>query len=873
VAASIFPRVIGRIFSTNSAPVRHQLILPVTLAVVLAALAVSVAGVLAARQAATQRLDHQAVAAKGVFEQSLAKRLARARRGAAKTRAVALAARDTAGPLGVGVAASLQGAQATAAVSGAARRYTYALPRDGRLTVSVPSAPMASATRSALITGLGIGVGAVLLLISLIVTQVDRRLAAPLTRLAEAVRRVAAGEADVRADEDGPAEVRDAARSFNSMLAKFAEQRERLSAAAASDPLTGVTNNQQFHESLGVELKRAQREGTAVGLVVLDVDGFGSINDAHGRSVGDETLQRVADELRRVMRATDLLARIGGDDFALILPGADSNLAHSIAERARGAVATASTADRKLTSSAGVACHPGDARDGSTLLQLATGALRWAKSNGRNQTRRYDPENVSVPTSEEERAELEGLLERDVPVIPVFQPLVSLSTGRILGFEALSRFPDPPGRGPDAWFAQAARCGMAARLEAVALRAALSKPNRPQGAFLSINVSPSTLASPEVQAVLPPDMSGLVVEITEHELADDLDSLEHHLAALRERGARIAVDDAGAGYSGLQQVMRVQPDVIKLDRSLVQDLNTDPAKVALIDAFVRFARRTGASVCAEGIEKMEELKMLADLDVTYGQGYVLARPSEDWGTVSNAVSEALLRRSLQSQGDVTSKEDVLDSGDQRLEYVSALLSKVSATEELDDVFGLIAAELGADGVCLSRWVPEDTCVETIVDTTGGSAGQRFNTANYPSTLHVLKTGEAVQVLVSDPGGDLGEIALLGKLGFRSLLMVPVVCRDERLGLLEAFSTVERPWTRSEINRARIISYQLGAVLDGLWRTTPATQANGAHANGAHPNGAHANGANGHGSHANGVADDQRLSNTILPSLPPASKRS
>jgi GAF domain-containing protein len=269
-------------------------------------------------------------------------------------------------------------------------------------------------------------------------------------------------------------------------------------------------------------------------------------------------------------------------------------------------------------------------------------------------------------------------------------------------------------------------------------------------------------------------------------------------------------------------VMRIQPDVIKLDRSLVMNLDQDPAKEALIDSIVRFARRTGASVCAEGIETMEELKLLADLDVTYGQGYVLARPAPEWGSVANVVSESLLRSSLRSQGDMSGKDEVPESCDQRLEYVSARLSKIHRIEHLEDVFELIAAELGADAVCLSRWVRSENAVESIVDTTGGEVGARFNLSNYPSTVHIFNTGEAMQILVSDPGADLAEVALLGRLGFQSLLMVPVVCRDERLGLLEAYSRVERPWTRGEINRARIISYQLGAVLDGLERVPAAT---------------------------------------------------
>jgi hypothetical protein len=263
--------------------------------------------------------------------------------------------------------------------------------------------------------------------------------------------------------------------------------------------------------------------------------------------------------------------------------------------------------------------------------------------------------------------------------------------------------------------------------------------------------------------------------------------------------------------------MRIQPDVIKLDRSLVMNVHEDPAKEALIDSFVRFAHRTGASVCAEGIEKMEELRLLADLDVTYGQGYALARPAPEWGTVQPAISESLLRSSLCSQGDVTGRHALRESADQRLEYVSARISRITALGDLEHVFGLVADELGADSICLSRWLRDENAVESILDTSEDETGVRYSLVHYPSTAHVLATGEAVQVLVSDPGADLGEVSLLARLGYETLLMVPVVCRDECLGLLEAYARVERPWTRSEINRARIISYQLGVALDGLDR--------------------------------------------------------
>ncbi|HEX4760666.1 MAG TPA: EAL domain-containing protein [Thermoleophilaceae bacterium] len=742
-----------------------MLIVRVGLALAALAVGMTVAGVLAARQEAGRRVDERAATAKAVFDQSLRVRLSHAHSASARGRAPSKAAMDAARVTGT------EAAVGDAAAPVGTRAYSYPITGGGRLTLAVSTTPISSATRMALLIGLGIGGGALLLLVPLLAAGVERRLPV--------------------------------------------QDRRRVSEAPASDPLTGATSIQQFHESLGIEFKRAQREGSALSLAVIEIKGFGALDD------GGEVLQRLAGELRSIMRATDLLARLGEDEFALILPGTDAELAASIGERARQAVSDASTEERRLSCSVGAACYPDDARDGSTLLQLASGALRWAQSSGDSEVRRYDPKNVTPPSDEAERAEIESLLARETPLIPFFQPLVSLSTGRVVGYEALSRFPEPPGRGPDAWFAQAARVGLAAPLEAVALREALAKPDRPAGTFLSLNVSPTTLGSPEVQAVLPEDMTGLVVEITEHELATDLDALGEQLAALRTRGARIAVDDAGVGYSGLQQVMRIKPDVIKLDRSLVMNLHEDAAKEALCDSFVRFARRTGASVCAEGIETMEELKLLADLDVTYGQGYVLARPGADWGSVPSSVSDLLLRSSLRSQGDLSRKDHLPESGDQRLEYVTAHLSKIGAVEDLEEVFGLIAAELGANAVCLSRWIRDHNAVETVLDTAGDAAGTRFNLHNYPSTAHVLNTGEAVQVLTSDPGADLGEVSLLSRLGYHSLLMVPVVCRDERLGLLEAYGAKERPWTRSEINRARIISYQLGAVLDGLERVSAA----------------------------------------------------
>src|SRR5439155_24712678 len=167
---------------------------------------------------------------------------------------------------------------------------------------------------------------------------------------------------------------------------------------------------------------------------------------------------------------------------------------------------------------------------------------------------------------DDERREVADLLQRDQSVQAVFQPMVALATGHVVGYEALARFPRLGDRNPDVWFAQAHRGGLGPELEVASIRAALAQPGRPAGTLLALNVSPSTLASSVIQTALPEDLNGLVLELTEHELISDEEGLLAQLAAMRARGALIAVDDAGSAYAGLQQVMRLQPDISKLDR-------------------------------------------------------------------------------------------------------------------------------------------------------------------------------------------------------------------------------------------------------------------------------------------------------------------
>jgi EAL domain-containing protein (putative c-di-GMP-specific phosphodiesterase class I) len=411
-----------------------------------------------------------------------------------------------------------------------------------------------------------------------------------------------------------------------------------------------------------------------------------------------------------------------------------------------------------------------------------------------------------------ERAEVYSLLDRSRALRMAVQPIMDLRTGRLAGYEALARFPG--GRPPDACFAQAYAHGLGFKLEAAAVRAALQLPARADGAYLSINLSAAALASDDVQSVLPDRLDGLVIEITEHEPLGDEPELRAALDDIRARGARLAVDDAGSGYAGLKSVAALAPDIIKLDRTLIQGVHRDPVKAALIEAFVRYSRVSGAAVVAEGIETLEELTRLAELDVSFGQGYGIARPDYTYPTPARAAVEACTASMSQS---LSTGHELLteDANDRRLEALTALLSRATSYADLVHAVEAIAAELRCDEIALSARHGAEL---VVVGRTGPDLTvERYAIADYPLTQTVLECNQVAQVLASDPGADPAEVQVMEDLGFRSLLMLPVACAGETIGLLEAFSRSERPWSRFEIRRARIISHQVGAIFERVQR--------------------------------------------------------
>lgn len=212
----------------------------------------------------------------------------------------------------------------------------------------------------------------------------------------------------------------------------------------------------------------------------------------------------------------------------------------------------------------------------------------------------------------------------------VYQPVHDVARGAVVGYEALARFSAEPQRGPDQWFSEAHTVELGHGLEMLAIEKALEGLARiPQGQYLALNVSPQTIMTGALEKALGGmPLARLMLEVTEHSSIADYGVLSEALSPLRKRGLRLAVDDAGSGYASFRHILKLRPDVIKLDHSLIRGIDADPGSRALAAALITFARETGSSVTAEGVESAGELAVLRTLGVETAQGFLLGRPGQ-----------------------------------------------------------------------------------------------------------------------------------------------------------------------------------------------------------------------------------------------------
>jgi len=237
--------------------------------------------------------------------------------------------------------------------------------------------------------------------------------------------------------------------------------------------------------------------------------------------------------------------------------------------------------------------------------------------------------------SEQRRQEVEDRISRVLDgdgdgdeLYMAYQPIFDLRDNEVVGLEALARFTSPPDRSTDTWLAEADAVGRLLEMELACLRTAIRDLERlPEEAYLSLNVSPAMAIAPELHEVLgglPAER--LVLEMTEHARVDDYPALKAALGTFRERGIRLAIDDAGAGFASLRHIVLLHPDFIKLDMTLTRDVHVDETRRALVAALVAFGSQIGAKVVAEGVEFAEQLATLRQAGVQFGQGFYLARP-------------------------------------------------------------------------------------------------------------------------------------------------------------------------------------------------------------------------------------------------------
>jgi len=433
------------------------------------------------------------------------------------------------------------------------------------------------------------------------------------------------------------------AAALEAQRSRLHELYESAREAALLDSLTGLGNHRSFQEAVARMVEGARRYGTEFSLVLIDIDEFKRINDTKGHAVGDQLLAEVGELINVTIRISDAAFRIGGDEFALLLPHTDAAGATMLTRRllARGLEDRTNGFYRDpISFSAGVTACPEFGMTRMELTSQADAALYRGKRNGRTVVTTYDPEKDHGHVDEGMRAELSSAISAVIDgnsLTPVYQPIVELTTGRVVAYEGLVRVPkESTFAHAGAMFDAAEVAGRVADLDRAALDVVLrGAQDLPDWVSLSVNISPRTLEAAEFSATsflailrrhgMAPDR--ITLELTERESIRDPERLRAALIGVQSAGVRVAADDVGAGNAGLRLLSQFRFDVVKIDLSLVQRGSDESNSV--LRSIVEVAQRMGASTTAEGVETSAQLRTARLLDITNGQGYLLGRPGPE----------------------------------------------------------------------------------------------------------------------------------------------------------------------------------------------------------------------------------------------------
>jgi diguanylate cyclase (GGDEF)-like protein len=405
------------------------------------------------------------------------------------------------------------------------------------------------------------------------------------------------------------------------------------------DPLTDLPNRRLFTEKLDDALLRTRSEGWRTAELMLDLDGFKAVNDTYGHVAGDRTLLEVGERMSKVIRPDTVLARVGGDEFAIVLPNiASLDDPAGLARRIVGAMAEPFMIGSAVTTlgiSIGIAVTPDDGTEHDELVRRADLALYRAKAEGQSSIRFFEPE---MDAHVEQRMQIERELRNALAaktIVPYYQPLVSLAENRIIGFEALARWKSEELGviSPVVFIPIAEECGLIGELgDQLLRRACLDAAAWPADMKLAFNISPIQLRNGSLgQRILTIlgdtgfDPHRLEIEITESALVDNLEIAQRVIDQLRQAGIRIALDDFGTGYATLRQLQTLHLDKIKIDRSFVDRVGEENESMVIVRAILGLASGFGLTTTAEGIENVAQLAYLKANGCAEGQGYLFGK--------------------------------------------------------------------------------------------------------------------------------------------------------------------------------------------------------------------------------------------------------